>query len=262
MRVAILLLVGLATVVLSTHITWVDRHDFSTDEHCTRFPGSGNWLSRDGITRCGTCNSRCYHAKFKASPETNGSPVGLCDTTDDICDIDVYVRTAPCCRCQYGHEEATVLEEDNEESLLITTTESDCEVPSMLVTVNGYWTLPLDACNTTANALFEQQWIGGDATSNSIRDCPPSTTSGARIRQAYKKAYRNGRFPDPCFSDDYLVESYVTEKMGTIVTDFKMWRPNSNAVWFDTMLTRHQALAPIECKEVPKVVSTYADLSL
>lgn len=215
--------------------------------------GSNSWIRRDGITRCGTCNSRCYTTEFNLTAETSGAPAGLCSTLGDNCRITIYVKTAPCSACAGGTQETTVIEQNDGTTFTLTSTESRCEVSRMLVLVNGYRTLPLEnTCDPEAAPLFQQQWVDGDATSNNIKDCAAHAQAGSRLTQAYKGAYRNGRYPDPCFADEHLVDTLVTQQQGVLTTNFRMWRPNSNAIWFDGVLEHHQSLHQISCHKMPK----------
>ena len=239
---------------LAGHKTWENRDSVSERGRlCKGDMGDGSWVSRDGYTRCGTCNSRCYITTFTATAETSGGPAGLCDTQGDECEITIYFETAPCCACPLGHAENCVLEETDDEKLEIRGTESRCEVPKMRVLVDGCWALPLEnGCNTSTSALFQQEWVSDDCTVNSLSDCVDQGNAGARLTQAYNKDYRNGRYPDPCFADSHLVESFTSEEKGLIGSRFQMWRPNSNAVWFDTVITRDMAPKQTRCSHLPQ----------
>lgn len=209
---------------LAGHKTWEDRTSVSERGRlCTGGRGAGSWVSREGYTRCATCNSRCYMTTFTATAETSGAPAGLCDTQGDECEITIYFETAPCCTCPLGHGENCVLEETDDDKLEILATESRCEVTQMRVLVNGEWTLPLEnSCNDSTTALFEQEWVSDDCTVNTLRDCVDQTLSGSKLTQAYSKDYRNGRYPDPCFADSHWVESFTSEEKGLIGSRFQM----------------------------------------
>lgn len=244
--------------------SWDDRTNAARRTRlCKGDKGAGSWVERQGYQRCSTCNSRCYATTFEAEAETSGAPVTLCDTQGDKCDITVIIVTAPCCRCQQGHYENDILEEDLDEKFEATLTESYCEVPFMGVLVNGKWTLPLENdCNLTSNAHFVQEWVADDCTVNQITDCNEAggssvqskgCSAGSRLTQAYKKDYRNGRYPDPCFADSHWVESYTSEEKGLITSRFEMWRPNTNNLWFDKVLSRSEAPVQINCDSIPDV---------
>lgn len=253
-------LVALASSALAAD-TWDDRTIAARRTRlCAGETGRASWLDRSLYERCDTCSSRCYATTFNATAETNGAPVGLCDQSGEVCSITVLLITAPCCFCKEGHEENDVLQEQllhdgTEERAELHLTQSRCEVPFMGVLVNGFWTLPLENnCNTSLNAGFEQEWAKDDCTVNQVSDCViDGPLAGARLFQAYSKNYKNGRYPDPCFADKHWVDSYMSETKGLVSSLFRMWRPNSNALWFDQALTRHTAPREIPCSSIPNV---------
>lgn len=254
-------LFALVASALAGHKTWDDRTIAARRTRlCEGERGDGSWLERSLYERCETCASRCYATTFNATAETNGSPLGMCDQIGEVCSITVYLITAPCCFCKDGHSENDILEEQllhdgTEERNELHLTESRCEVPFMGVLVNGFWMLPLETdCNISANAGFDQEWAKGDCTVNTVSDCVGDLPkAGAQLTQAYSKEYKNGRYPDPCFADKHWVASYMSETKGLVSSSFQMWRPNSNAVWFDQALTRDNAPREIPCSRIPSV---------
>lgn len=238
----------------AAHPTWDNRvNGAERTRMCRGHTGARSWVQREAYERCETCQARCYRAVFNATAETSGSPLDLCDTAGDECTLTLYIKTASCCCCQQGHTESENIEQDCDENYEEINTESYCEVPSFTVLVNGYWTLPLDsACNVTSHALFTQDAVKNDCTLNQLRDCDPPSYSGARLTQAYNDGYRNGRYPDPCFADNHWISSFSSENKGLIASQFEMWRPNSNSLWFDVALEKAQAPQLISCHDVPK----------
>ena len=245
-----LVLVGIANADINT---WENRLNGARRTRlCHGVNGADSWVRRNGYTRCQTCQSRCYRADLKGTAETNGNPVGLCDAIGETCDITVFVMTSPCCACSGGFVANDLYEEDDMDIFELSASESSCEVPFLGVLVNGSWTLPLENnCDISQNAVFEQSWVKGDYTINTLRDCPNQGQAGARLTQAFDTNYRNARYPDPCFRDDHFVSSYMTENNGLISSSLKMWRPNNNNVWFDIELTRNTPLVQINCKSIP-----------
>lgn len=259
--VAKLVLLGLFVAFASAALgSWNDRTNTARKGRlCKNGRGKGSWNDREAYERCTTCHSRCYYTKFNTTAVSNGYPIGLCDTTGDECMVEIFLKTEPCCECGEGHGEVDTLEETDVEELEVSETYSSCEVVFMGTAINGWWTLPLDDdCNVTANPLFTQVWVLDDCTVNKVFDCPDgSYQSGAILRQAYDKNYRNGRYPDPCFADRHWTDSFASTEKGVVTSAFEMFRPNTNTMWFDQPLTRKEAPVQISCNRIPDNIPVY-----
>lgn len=256
----VLLVVAFAALVTATHWNTRARGSIEGTEMCEREEKDGKWTDRDAPTRCGTCNSRCYTTSFNSTVVANGPPSGLCNETGDNCNIKIYIRTRPCCACDGGTEIVTTTEysqptpEDDINEIEIISTDSRCEVSEMIVLINGVWTLPYEPnCDPYADPRFVQTVVGGDATFSTLRDCPNINNAGSRLTQAYDNSYHNGNYPDPCFAAKHWRETFTSQELGVIASEFKMWHPNTNAVWFETTLTKEQTPYPINCNQVPDV---------
>lgn len=252
-RLALVLLLC-AGVAMAGHKTWENRLSASLRNRvCKGDAGQGSWVDRTAAERCSTCHSRCYVSRFDAEAQTNGGPALLCDNSGEVCSIEVYLVTAPCCRCN-THNETDSLQQGLNSEFQQHETVSQCEVPFMGVLVNGYWMLPLESqCNLTEHALFAQTWVEDDYTTNSVRDCPAQSSAGAMLVQTYNKEYRNGRYPDPCFADSHWRGSHLSDSDGLQQSQFVMWRPGCNDVWFSRQLTTAEAPREISCKKVPNM---------
>jgi len=256
LAVAVLICAALALSVTASSVSkkWQQRQtDAQHTRRCVDPDDDPKWLDRPGYVRCATCESRCYHSRFNATASTSGAPALLCDTAGDECQIDVWMMTAPCCRCEGTTEITDALQEDGDDTFQMDITSSRCEVEQIRVLVNGYWVLPLDgACDPYAEPLFSQTSLMDDNTQNIINDCFGGGFSGSAISQVYNQAFDSGRYPHPCFQAKHWRTSFVSAEEGLLTSTFNMWRPGNDSFWFQHDFAKTEALSEVPCNKMPE----------